>query len=47
MICRSGGQPLLTDADVQEIKELGIANLVDLRSDEERVLAPTRLECRE
>lgn len=44
MIYRSGGQPLLTDADVQEVKDLRIANLVDLRSDEERVIAPTRLD---
>jgi protein-tyrosine phosphatase len=44
MIYRSGGQPLLTDADVQEVKGLGLANLVDLRSNEERSLAPTRLD---
>ncbi len=44
MIYRSGGQPMLTDADVQDVKSLGIANLIDLRSDEERVIAPTRLE---
>lgn len=43
-IYRSGGQPLLTDADVKEVRDLGIANLVDLRSNEERVLAPTRLD---
>lgn len=44
MLYRSGGQAMLTDADVAEIKGLGIANLVDLRSDEERSLAPTRLD---
>lgn len=44
MIYRSGGQPMLTDADVQEVKGLGVASLVDLRSDEERVIAPTRLD---
>jgi protein-tyrosine phosphatase len=44
MIYRSGGQPLLTDADVKAVQGLGIANLVDLRSDEERVLAPTRID---
>ena len=44
LIYRSGGQPLLTDADVRSVKALGIANLVDLRSDEERALAPTRLD---
>ena len=44
LIYRSGGQPLLTDADVKEIRSLKIANLVDLRSSEERVLAPTRID---
>ena len=44
LIYRSGGQPLLTDADVKEIQSLKIANLVDLRSSEERVLAPTRID---
>ncbi|MFC0205512.1 tyrosine-protein phosphatase [Novosphingobium soli] len=44
VIFRSGGQPMLTEADVSEIKALGIVNLIDLRSDEERVLAPTRLD---
>ncbi|MDE8651505.1 tyrosine-protein phosphatase [Novosphingobium album (ex Liu et al. 2023)] len=44
MIFRSGGQPMLTAADVKEVKQLGIANLIDLRSDEERVLAPTKLD---
>ena len=42
-IYRSGGTPLLTDADVAKIKKLGITQMVDLRSSEERVLAPTRL----
>jgi protein-tyrosine phosphatase len=44
MIYRSGGQPMLTDADVRMVGSLGIANLIDLRSDEERVLAPTKLD---
>jgi protein-tyrosine phosphatase len=44
MIFRSGGQAMLTDADVAEVRQLGLRNLVDLRSDEERVLAPTRLD---
>ena len=44
LIYRSGGQPLLSDADVARVKSLGIANLVDLRSNEERVLAPSRLD---
>lgn len=44
MIYRSGGTPLLTDADVQDVRALGLRNLVDLRSSEERVIAPTRLD---
>ncbi|ANI79282.1 tyrosine-protein phosphatase [Sphingobium sp. EP60837] len=44
LIYRSGGQPLLTDADVKQIQALQLANLVDLRSSEERVIAPTRIE---
>ncbi|MEJ7934125.1 tyrosine-protein phosphatase [Sphingobium sp. AN558] len=44
MIYRSGGQPMFTETDVQQVKGLGIANLVDLRSDEERVFAPTKLD---
>lgn len=44
MLYRSGGQAMLTDADVAEIRKLGVANLVDLRSNEERTLAPTRLD---
>ncbi len=44
LIYRSAATPLLTPADVVRLKALGLANLVDLRSDEERVLAPTRLD---
>lgn len=44
MIYRSGGTPLLTAGDVARIHALGLANMVDLRSDEERVLAPTRID---
>ncbi|WP_132389097.1 tyrosine-protein phosphatase [Novosphingobium sp. PhB165] len=44
MLYRSGGQAMLTDDDVREIKGLGIVNLIDLRSNDERVLAPTRLD---
>jgi len=44
MIYRSGGQAMLTDADLARVKALGLRNLVDLRSDEERVLAPTRID---
>lgn len=42
-IYRSGATPLLTDRDVDQIKSLGIVDMIDLRSSEERVLAPTRL----
>lgn len=43
LIYRSGATPVLTDADVAQVKALGIRDLVDLRSKEERSLAPTRL----
>jgi len=43
MIYRSGGTPLLTDADVQRVQGL-VTDMVDLRSSEERALAPTRVE---
>jgi len=42
-IFRSGGTPMLTDADLKEIQSLGLADMVDLRSSEERVLAPSRI----
>ncbi len=44
MIYRSGGQPMLNAGDLSQIHSLGLAHLVDLRSSEERVLAPTRIE---
>lgn len=44
LIYRSAGQPLLTPADQAQIARLGLANLVDLRSAEERRLAPTRIQ---
>lgn len=44
MIYRSGGTPLLTPADTARIHALGLVNMVDLRSDEERVLAPSRID---
>ncbi|WP_395670590.1 tyrosine-protein phosphatase [Phenylobacterium sp.] len=44
LIYRSGATPLLTDADLSEVRLLGLGNMVDLRSSEERVLAPTRIE---
>lgn len=43
-IYRSGGQALLTPADLEKVKALDLANMVDLRSDEERVLAPSRID---
>jgi protein-tyrosine phosphatase len=44
LIYRSGGTPLITQTDQTRIRALGLANMVDLRSGEERVLAPTRIE---
>jgi protein-tyrosine phosphatase len=44
IIFRSGGQPLLTEEDLKDIQSLKLANLVDLRSSEERALAPTRID---
>jgi protein-tyrosine phosphatase len=43
-IYRSGATAMLTNADLMMIKALGLADMVDLRSSEERVLAPTRIE---
>ncbi len=43
LIYRSGATPLLTDADLARVKALGLKDMVDLRSSEERVLAPTRI----
>ena len=42
-IYRSGATAMLTDADLMMIKALGLADMVDLRSSEERALAPTRI----
>ena len=44
VLFRSGGTPLLNDSDLGTIRALGLADQVDLRSSEERVLAPTRIE---
>jgi protein-tyrosine phosphatase len=44
LIYRSGGQPLVTPEDQAAIARLNLANLIDLRSSEERRLAPTRLQ---
>jgi protein-tyrosine phosphatase len=43
LIYRSGGTPMLSEADLAEIRGLGLAHMVDLRSSEERVLAPSRI----
>ena len=44
MIFRSGGTPMLTDKDRQQIAALGLQEMVDLRSSEERVIAPSLIE---
>lgn len=44
LIYRSGATPLLTAADQARIAGLGLTAMVDLRSDEERVLAPSRVD---
>jgi protein-tyrosine phosphatase len=44
LIYRSAGQPLLNAHDLGLIGKLGLGNLVDLRSVEERRLAPTSIE---
>ncbi|MGE4321497.1 MAG: tyrosine-protein phosphatase [Sphingobium sp.] len=43
MIYRSGATGMLTDADVKAIEALHLANMVDLRSSEERQLVPSRI----
>jgi protein-tyrosine phosphatase len=43
LIYRSGASAMLTEADVRQVQSLGLKHLVDLRSSEERVLAPTRI----
>ncbi|HUD29925.1 MAG TPA: tyrosine-protein phosphatase [Novosphingobium sp.] len=43
---RSGAMPLLTDADYALLGQLGIGNVVDLRSLEEREVAPDQLDDR-
>jgi protein-tyrosine phosphatase len=44
LIYRSGAQPLLTPDDVAQLHAIGLAQLVDLRSKEERSLAPTAID---
>lgn len=43
MIYRSGATPLLTDTDMKTVAGLKLANMVDLRSSEERQLAPSKI----
>jgi protein-tyrosine phosphatase len=44
MIYRSGATPMLTKADMAMISGLGLKEMVDLRSSEERTLAPSKIE---
>ena len=44
LIYRSGATPMLTPADQARIAALRLTHMVDLRSDEERVIAPTRID---
>jgi len=44
LIYRSGASAMVTDADLQRIHALGLRDMIDLRSDEERVLAPSRID---
>lgn len=43
-IYRSGASAMLTPGDLARVQALGLVDMVDLRSSEERVLAPTRIE---
>jgi protein-tyrosine phosphatase len=42
-IFRSGATPMLTEGDVKQIQALGLRDMIDLRSSEERLLAPTKV----
>lgn len=44
LIYRSGATPMITPEDAARIQALGLRELVDLRSSEERVLAPSKVE---
>jgi protein-tyrosine phosphatase len=46
LIYRSGATPMLTDADFHYLATLGIASDIDLRSTEERQIAPDELPAR-
>jgi protein-tyrosine phosphatase len=43
MVYRSGGTPLLSLQDLKQVAALNLTDMVDLRSSEERVIAPTRI----
>jgi protein-tyrosine phosphatase len=43
LVYRSGAQPMLTSSDLDQVRALGLNQLVDLRSSEERVIAPSRI----
>jgi protein-tyrosine phosphatase len=43
LIYRSAATPMLSEADVARVTGLGVHDIVDFRSSEERLLAPTRL----
>lgn len=44
LVFRSGGTPMLTEGDLARIRALGLTDMVDLRSAEERVVAPSKIE---
>lgn len=45
-IFRSGAMPMLTEADYKQLETLKIGSIIDLRSVEEREVAPTQLDDR-
>lgn len=44
LIYRSGATPMLSADDLATVRSLHLKQLIDLRSDEERVLAPTKID---
>ncbi len=45
-IYRSGAMPLLTEADYRQLGTLGLGTIIDLRSTDERMIAPDQLDDR-
>jgi len=43
MLFRSGATPMLSNDDLAEVRSLGLRQMIDLRSNEERVRAPSRI----